>query len=278
VWHTRRFIAASALIMFVPAIAMGSTFVVQADGAAATDPIADLEWHGLGERRMDGFGRLAFHAYDTTSTWTAVSSNRKRDVLATAPPKPVELHDAASIALANRMTERMTRVRLDDLLSALAAQYAAPAPDKRWLPSVSQTTRLRGVFRDELQKLAALGASPAEANVEKLRQAAAKRINDYVNSLKKRRNTRDAFRNQRMANTYLTEWIEKIIDKPEQVWTALGVNSTATAAIGSVRSARSKRLALEYSLRLVHDTLSRAAKHKRHTQMMQKAQQEGIPS
>jgi CRISPR-associated protein Csx10 len=241
-------------------VQMGS--VIMLDGVQCTDTqFAQLEQNGIGERRIEGFGRVAVN-------WHAVSDTLE---LPDEPEDlseyiPVTIDDPAAKDLARAMAQRMLRRHLDSALSARASRLGAQIRH----PSVSQLARLQGVIRDELQKLQ---TSKPGVDAEKILGDSQKRMNEYFTSLEKRQTTRTQFSRDWVDGRAFMTWLRDQVKAPDGIWASLqvvplvGKGSVDLVAIGSEpavsENAPSRLLAYEYALRLIFNTLALAAKNKR---------------
>lgn len=97
----------------VTALAAGSVFVFDKIPMACQQ-IADLEWQGIGERRVDGFGRIAVNWLNLQENSLLSASLPQLDISSTDEPKLPENSESAK--LAKKMAERVLRQKLDTLL------------------------------------------------------------------------------------------------------------------------------------------------------------------
>lgn len=221
------------------ALRMGSVFVYQAPGC---DPkrLTALEWQGIGERRAEGFGRLAFN-WHQASEWRVRPDDRRVSKEPVAIPAGTAGHD-----LARRMVERMFRQRLD---RALAAQAQALVKGASCWPHRSQLGRLRAVVDDALPR------SPEEGR---------QRLEDFIKSVAKRQTARRQFEHCRVGGEALLAWLRSRVaeEAPEGIWRYL-IDDTGTAPrIGDVSADRSPELAWEYTLRLIREVAVLGARAK----------------
>ena len=99
------------------AIRMGSVFVYQlTDDPSNVTGLLELEVQGIGERRAEGFGRLAFNCHGEENLPVEPMISTK---------KPVQIiNDQESKAIAERMVSRMSQHRLEGRLIAKAVKVA----------------------------------------------------------------------------------------------------------------------------------------------------------
>ncbi len=228
---------------------MGSVYVfARPDMSAVSDlpeRLVRLEEQGIGERRAEGFGRLAVN-WPAGTGWARMR-----------PPKPRPEHfrfegatDGAGADTARRMVERLLLRRLDALLVARANTLgnlitaAGPRP--------SQLARLRGIVQDALVMEPTAGRA---------------RLTAYLDTLSARQVTRRQFTADRVDGRPLLDWLRmRVGDEGDAagVWDDLGITSRDLPAIGGVVPELNDKLAYRYNLRLVDGVLARAAKHIAH--------------
>ncbi len=115
------------------AVEMGSVCVYEAAGCD-THILNELEAQGIGERRAEGFGRIAVNWHMEPEF--QVDTNPSSGAVAVTLPVGTD-----SARLAQRMVQRMLRQQLDERLTAEANQRGASIRQ----PSNSQLSRLRCV-------------------------------------------------------------------------------------------------------------------------------------
>lgn len=127
-----------------PTIAMGSVFVIGVSALSAEqtqalpDKLGWLEWRGIGERRAEGFGRLAVN-WQQHATLKGIETA----VLEDTPAQITLSHESKQ--LWDTMQARMARQRVDQEQIA-----QANALQLRRLPPKSQINRLRQMITSEL--------------------------------------------------------------------------------------------------------------------------------
>jgi CRISPR-associated protein Csx10 len=145
----------------VPALAAGSVFVFNYEGELNVDRIRTLENQGIGERRVDGFGRVAVNWLEEYSKFTA--SLPKSETERTAPKLDPNTEDSSIAAkMAKRLLEQKLDSRLLDKVDRVKLR-----PNKL---SNSQLSRLIIVARQALTEgcknpvVELLGKLPKNAN------------------------------------------------------------------------------------------------------------------
>jgi CRISPR-associated protein Csx10 len=216
------------------AIKMGSVFVYDAPASNVSDKLRELETLGIGERRAEGFGRVAVN-------WHREAELRVEEPVPPSPPIAVTIEDQT---LAQRMAERLLRKRLDERVVARANEIKISNP-----PSNAQLSRLRNIIHDELMK----------------ESADPQRVGHFLSNVEERSTARRQFERARIGTETLLNWLEATLDaKDEDAWKLrLGFESTDVRKIGGMGTSLTDTLRNEYLLRLIDAVLARAAKERR---------------
>lgn len=227
------------------AVRMGSVLVFQGPGC---DPrlLAHLEARGIGERRAEGFGRIAFNR------------QRAEEFVVKENTRQIHGSDDFTISetearnLAKLMVRRMLRKRLDEGL--LAAANAVKIVDP---PSNAQISRLRGVVLEELRK--------ATPDIGKIRR--------FIKGIEDRSSARRQFERSTLDDKEpLLRWLKRLLrydgkgawTMADNDWKALlGLKQVEVAAqIGDVEAEIDDGMRLEYILCLIDLVLAKAAKQR----------------
>ncbi len=215
------------------AVAMGSVFAFERPACPA-ERLQLLEAQGIGERRAEGFGRVAIDAH-VRKKWDVVESSER------ATGSRVRLDpETESGKVARGMAERLFRQRLEVGLAARAQELARNVTR----PSRSQLARLRLVLQDALRQ------PPADGR---------QRLRRYLDDLQNRQAARKQFARDRIGTQPLLEWLRQRVDDASEVWNVLQAPRTEVGGIGVERT---DQMAYEYNLRLVDAVLARAAKER----------------
>lgn len=232
------------------AIAGGSTFVFRARAAIPLEAIFSAEWRGIGERRSEGFGRLAFN-WQSEARLTRVTPPESSPI---AQPTP-KLNGVA-YDMAQRMAMRMLRRELDGKLRKAINDIQIP---KRPPISNAQISRLRIIAREALP----------HGDLARLQQ--------YLEeNIKIRRSVRDQFDrtflrsegerlSRRSEEERLSRWLEERLSQPETVWNKLGAQNLSKRIGDNVQVSihGNEALAREYTIRLIDGVLAKLAKERR---------------
>jgi CRISPR-associated protein Csx10 len=218
------------------AVQMGSVFVYDSLSRDIAK-LRELEAQGVGERRAEGFGRVAINWH--TEPELSVESQQQTEQIPLVP-----LTDVSSRIIAERMVERMLRQRLDRILAQRANELGKHI--KR--PSNSQLSRLRAVVLDTLRQPPHEGRS---------------RLHTYLGNIEVRQTTRKQFKGDHVAGKELLDWLRFRVDDDSNIWRELQTKATDLPRVGNVAPSLTPSLAYEYNLRLVHEVLALAAKERR---------------
>lgn len=219
------------------AVQMGSVYVFKISDCTDAQLTA-IGQAGIGERRAEGFGRLAVN-------WHGEHQNLKMlnlDEQYSYPPHTIT--DQKSREIAKQIAVRMLRKRLDQRLISKIQAVSVANP-----PSNSQISRLRNIIRDELAK--------DELQV--------RRIKEYLSQIESRSSARKQFEFARVGGEgNLLRWIEATLGKESDAeWRNLvGYEVGDWRKVGDVEPPVDDRLKREYILRLIDGVLARAAKQK----------------
>jgi CRISPR-associated protein Csx10 len=226
------------------AVKMGSVFVFDKPDCEESR-LRQLELHGIGERRAEGFGRVAVNWHTEAELEVEELEEEELEVdltppSRTTPPLPIP-PGSDSERLLKQMAERILRRRLDERMIARVNEIQIANP-----PSNAQISRLRSIIHDELMK-----AEPSS-----------QRVLDFLRNVKERNTARKQFERARVGTKTLLSWLEETLQM--SAWeTRFGFQQTDVPRIGDVQASLTDTLRIEYLLRLVDAVLARAAKEHR---------------
>lgn len=211
------------------ALAAGSVFVfaVQDVDMAQLQLAVDT---GVGERRAEGFGRVAVD-------WQAGAQMKQQGVEAEKPDTPTLSEESKS--LAQSMVQRRLRLILD---ARLVEQVNRNAGNLRRLPQNSQLAAIR---QATLPALA--GGAP---------QDGLQALADHLNNLKK--TGRSQLERARLGNQSLFQWLNERVaglDVQEQL-----LQSQAPPVVAGQKAAIDQALRQEYTARLIDGMMQLAAR------------------
>jgi CRISPR-associated protein Csx10 len=125
----------------VQAIAAGSIFVFDSV-ALDVERVQVLEFEGLGERRNEGFGRVAINWLEDTCNFEGRKYQQEN-----YSTDDIKLHNASSIGLATLMAERLLRQSIEEKLLEKVSQFRIEGSITN-----SQLSRLSVIARKALQE------------------------------------------------------------------------------------------------------------------------------
>lgn len=221
---------------------MGSTYIF-APSNCAQQKLLELENSGIGERRAEGFGRVAINwNVEEQLTIDSTPHEKKTSASSLSP---------TSRELAQRMAERLLRRQLDSQIIVRANELTSRLQEKREkLPHCSQLSRLRQRIHDAL-----LQTEPQTQG-----------IGEFLDNVKKHHITRRQFEQVELDGQTLLNWLdEKQQIVNQEKWKKL-LKLEQQGYLRSVAGIAPKltdRLRNEYLLRLIDAVLARMAKLKR---------------
>ncbi len=224
------------------AVRMGSVLVFK-DPDYDPALLHDLEVHGVGERRAEGFGRIVFNRQRVPKLETKENKRTR------SGPASLTISQAEARTLAEIMVNRMLIKWLDESLLATANTLEITNP-----PSNAQISRLRSIVLEEL-----LQKAPGTGKIRR-----------FIESIEARGSSRRQFERSTINGEPLLRWLKHLLgDGSQGAWTMddnvwknlLGLSGTGVIAqIGNVKANIDDALRLKYVLRLIDLVLARAAK------------------
>jgi len=234
------------------AFEMGSVLVLKPAQPVRADRLRALEESGIGERRIDGFGRLVFN-------WQYLEKLSIEAPVRNEPaPKSIG-GDALSKEVAQRMAERILRARMEVQLMAQAGRICVERA-----PGKTQLSRLRNIVLDELRQ-------PKPTQITR-GQETKSRIQWFLEDILKRQVTRDAWSRARVEpnGKPLIKWIKDVYDadvnNADEWRKAVGLRDEEVPKVkvgNDVSAELTATMRREFSLRLIAEVLKRAAKQQR---------------
>lgn len=220
------------------AISAGSVFVFQVSKPISANALAAIEWQGIGERRSEGFGRIAFNWQTESELKQAEQPNPKANVAALAPA----LNGVAK-TMAERMAGRLVRRELDARLRKRVNDLVVKASPI----SNAQLSRLRVIARETL----------ADGDID--------RLVNYLATARTRRSVREQFERARVANERLLYWLDARLKQPESIWETIGATGVKQQIGANVQIGvqGNDEFAREYTIRLIDGVLAKLAKQRR---------------
>jgi CRISPR-associated protein Csx10 len=218
----------------VPAIASGSVFVFKSL-SLDLQRVKDLEFYGLGERTVEGFGRVIINWLNLDNTTEFSTTLPKSEPSSTDPPKLPT--GSKSAELAKEMAKRLFCQKLDEKLRQKVSGFKIEGNI-----SNSQLSRLMIVARKALND-PKLGNNPNRQQVTELL--------DNLPS-----HARDQFEYAKIGNQSLEQKIKEWISNPSG-WIDI---SPVIIAGESYDLSQDENLAPKYTLRLIMAIAKKATK------------------
>lgn len=229
------------------AIRAGSLYTIHLPSGDAVDKLNRLIESGIGERRIDGFGRVAVN-------W----QNEERKTLCVVDPKnepgssEKPTLSPLSSAMARRMATRRRRRALDRRLEIAVLGLGRDLKTSEMpLPSKTQLSRVRIIARSALK----------HRDLERI--ATLFRPHNKDESTSKKSKNPDAFekaaleqfRRTRIQGKRLNLWIKELAEKPESVWSEFDGEEERKSLIDSEPEGW---MAEEYAIRLIDGVMAQA--------------------
>ncbi len=225
------------------AVKMGAVFVFQKPDCPP-GKLRELEVEGIGERRLDGFGRVGVN-------WHAEPELNQSTLPETTATAVTLRPDTSAGVMAQKIANRLLRQKLDARLDERAGALGSP---------------IRGIEKSQLY---ALRQAIHEARLqEEDPQAGCQLVRDYLDHALTRQTSRQQLEKARVEGQELHQWLKNRLEdaaaelKTEderEIWQANYLQVKPLPQIGGISAELTPRLAYEYTLRLMADVLSRAA-------------------
>ncbi|MCB9139703.1 MAG: hypothetical protein H6642_15280 [Caldilineaceae bacterium] len=228
------------------AIAAGSVFVYPYSDALA-GKLAELETTGIGERIVEGFGRIAvnWHAQAEFDLYKSEPGKIKLE-----PIMDGNL-EGESLRLAETMAQRLTAEDIERKLTERLSELKIATDRTR--PSNSQLSRLRIVVKQDLR-------TALEARAQGQDDCTLAHLRTYLDKDRLRKPARDQLRRARIADGSLLAWLQRLVDDSAYVWQALNFDLGKIHKIGSVQARLTNADAVYYSARLIDAVCRQATK------------------
>lgn len=226
------------------AIRAGSVFVFK-HSQELLQRLNQAEIKGIGERRNEGFGRVAINWHTAPELRMSVVRSAQN---AQQRIDSVKLADGSiERQLAQQMVNRMWRVQLDNALrNAIGQSKLEPVPRN------AQLSRMRVLVREAWRK------DNAQLILDVLKEP----DKDGSSPKAMKRHARDQFEKSRISlagsTRRLIDWLRTLADNPQTVWATLQIDQLKPPEIGGVKAENPN--ALEYVARLVDGVLRKAAR------------------
>lgn len=219
-----------------PVARAGSVFVFRAEADIPRDRLTALLTMGIGERRAEGFGRLAVNWH------TEYAQLDRRDSKSQTPPLPEITLTEQSQKLARQMAERMLRRKLDAHLRQRVLGLSIGGGINN-----TQLSTIRTLARTALSTG---DAQPILDHLKQMKQAG-----------------RAQFEKARVEGKPLDEWLKAVLNEnADETWHRISRSSFKAddlPAVGGVQADWNDQLTREYALRLIDGVLSQTLAKRR---------------
>lgn len=219
------------------AVAAGSTVTFEPVGPLGVKQLTELEAQGIGERRAEGFGRIAFGWCDKVELTPA------QGVPFTLRQRPGDL-SPTSRAIARQMARRLLAQQIEQQITRFVRDRVVPNAAK--LPANSQLGRVRVLLR----RAAREGRRLSEVNKE-------------LESFKSA--SRQQFERASLAKVSLWEWLTGLLSDPatRDIWDELSLPPARWPAVAGERADADHALTRAVTIQLVEATLTAASRERK---------------
>ncbi len=205
------------------ALKAGSHLVVYPTQAITAEQLHAIELRGIGERRPEGYGRIAFQ-------WLQAAEY----TVLTFDSKPQRVQTKVTLSkTATAMAQRMARHLLDqkiDLKIATTVRDLINDPLTSNLPRNSQLGRIRGLIREahHTQDLGVISAG----------------MNQFKETARRQ------FEQARLGNVVLWNWLHQVL-QPDAVWRELQLLPNNWTTVATIKPELTPQLTTQTTLRLL---------------------------
>ena len=212
----------------VPAVSAGGVFIYDKIDGITADRIRTLEAEGIGERRAEGFGRIAINWLNEPIVSVKLTDDESH------AKNSIQLKSEFSQKLAKQMAERLLCQQLDaNLLDKVGRTKLSPNAMTN-----SQISRLLLAAREALSRKDCQPVCSLLQNLTK--------------------NSMSQFKRTMIGDRTLPYQLQAWLDKPIDIWQ----KDIKPVTIADVTVELSQELALEYTLRLIMAVAKQAMKEK----------------
>ncbi|MEI7644330.1 MAG: hypothetical protein WCJ55_08620 [Chloroflexales bacterium] len=215
-----------------PAIKAGSHFIVYPREAVSVEQLRHVEQRGIGERRPEGYGRIAFQWLDE-AVYCVTKDEKKKDK-AYATPRDVATLSATGRVAAQRMALRLLEQRIDLEIAKYVRDQVIDAQVTN-LPRNSQLGRLRVLLRQARK----------DGNTVVIDRGMAQFKEVAHNQLA----------NARLAGRSLRTWLDELLET-DAVWKALNLRPDLWPKVAGVQPESDPVLTTRTTLRLIEAVLT----------------------
>jgi CRISPR-associated protein Csx10 len=213
----------------MPALAMGSVLVLQ--GKLTPEQIQQLEMEGIGDRRIDGFGRLAINAWQEEEI-------KIHKPYQPPPTSQIPVLAGETLSMTRTLAQRILHQRLESELQKKASELSIEGRI-----SNSQLSRLRLIARESINQGNATDSTSSTA------------LTSLLENLPK--NARDQFNRAKVDGRSLMNWVTETLQQPG-AW--ITNPDELTVRIANQTYPIDDSMKREYTLRLIMALARKATK------------------
>lgn len=212
----------------VPAVAAGSVFIYDKIDGLTADRIRTLEAEGIGERRAEGFGRIAINWLNEPIVRVKLPDDENNT------KNSIQLTSESSQILAKQMAERLLCQQLD-------AKLLDKVGRTKLSPNAMTNSQLSRLLLAAREALSLKNCQPVCSLLQNLTK-----------------NSMSQFKRTMIGDRTLPYQLQAWLDKPIDIWQ----KDIKPVTIADVTVELSQELALEYTLRLIMAVAKQAMKEK----------------
>jgi CRISPR-associated protein Csx10 len=224
------------------ALTAGSVIVCTTQEAVAAATLSKLEQQGLGERRNEGYGRIAVNWHvalkNTVNLGTLQFGQMQLEHTGDIPPN---ITSSAGKALAQRIANSMLQQHINDQITSFVHEHIRENHLKLWPPN-SQLGRVRVLVR---------------------RAQVSQNLADVQLGLKSFKDAgKSHFQRMPFRGGTLWDWLQRLTNHPEQVWNELSL-SQENPLFQTFTGKRDAASATKTTLELIEAVLRQPARLRR---------------
>lgn len=217
-------------------IAAGSVVRFTACGSLDEHKVLELEQQGIGARRTEGFGRIAFNWLAHEKKYTARKGAIASDTQAQSPL----VQGSEAQRLAQQMAERLLEAKIQEHI----INFVRDTVQEQNMPENSQLSRVRMMVRQ------ALPTGDTQAVLQSIGQF--------------RATARTAFERGRIEGQSLLDWMKTLLQQPTEVWNKLYIRDNDVPIVAGCKTECTNELARTVALQLLEAVLHAPAHQRKY--------------
>jgi len=233
------------------AIEAGSVVAYKVMGKLDETKLDELVESGIGEQRLDGFGRLAVNLHQSRLL-EYIELKKSEPEKTDSPALPI----GPSRLLAQQMGERILRSRIEQRVAVYVKDHSL---ESRAVISNSLLARVRTATRTGQAHMQQAFAIQPELDLETLAQRGFQPLRELLGDLKKpARDQLNAARVKNSNNMRLERWLYIRLDEYQKIWDE--IKAPTTLQLGELQITPPPGWQVEYTLQILDDVLCMARK------------------